>query len=117
MDFLLNEETHDVVFTNGEIPVTGDSKQHVSQRLKIKLLTYLGEWFLNSSVGVPYQQQIFGKVKSKAAIDAIFIEQITSEPDVVDLVEFYSTISPDRRYSVRFRVRTNTGQITDPIEI
>lgn len=117
MDLQLDEETHDIVFNNNIVTVTTEQKQSVAQLLKIKLLTFLGEWFLDTDNGVPYYQQIFGKVRSKAAVDAIFRQKISEEPEVVEIVEFESEISADRTYSLKFRVRTTLDQITDSIQI
>lgn len=117
MDILLDEETHDVAFSNTEITVTTEQKQSVAQLLKIKLFTFSGEWFLDTANGVPYYQQIFGKVRSKEAIDAIFRAKISEEVDVLEITEFDSTLSDDRTYTLSFRVRTTLGQVTDNIQI
>ena len=117
MDILLDEETHDLVFNNSSVTVTTKQKQSVAQLLKIKLFTFLGEWFLDTDNGVPYYQKIFGKVRSKEAIDAIFRAKIVEEPDVVEITEFESTLSADRTYSLKFRVRTTLDQVTDSIVI
>ncbi|AGR89492.1 hypothetical protein X832_gp022 [Pseudomonas phage PAK_P5] len=42
MDLLLDENSHDIVFVNGQTPVTQGQVQIVAQRLKIKLWTFLG---------------------------------------------------------------------------
>ena len=117
MDLLLDEDTHDVVFDNSTTTVTNEQRQSVAQLLKIKLLTFLSEWFLDTTAGVPYYEQIFGKVRSKAAIDAIFRAQIESEPAVLEIVDFDSTLDGTRTYSLRFRVRTTLDQITEFISL
>lgn len=122
MDMLLDNDPlsptyGDLIYDNSSVTVTSSQAESVAQKLTIKLRTFLGEWFLNTANGVPYYQQIFGKVRSKAAIDSIFMEKIAEEPDVVELVEFTSEISNDRTYTISFRVRTTLGQITDQINI
>jgi hypothetical protein len=119
--FIENDPTSlnfgDVVYDNTKVTVTGGSSEAVAQRLTIKLNTFLGEWFLNTTAGVPYYQQIFGKVRSKAAIDIIFRQQISSEPGVLEITDFFSDISAGRTYSLTFRVRTTQNQITETITI
>lgn len=117
MDILLND-VGDVAFDNGAAPlVTSEQRQDVAQRLQIKLRTFLGEWFLNTEIGVPYLQQIFGKGRQRSAIDVIFQTQILEEPDVLEIVEFNSTLDAAQRdYSLSFRVRVASG-ITDTITI
>lgn len=122
MDMLLDNDPlssnyGDLIYNNSSATVTTNQAESVAQKLTIKLRTFLGEWFLNTANGVPYYQQIFGKVRSKVTIDSIFIEKIVEEPDVVELVEFTSEISNDRTYTISFRVRTTLGQITDQVNI
>lgn len=116
MDILLDETTHDAVFVNGETPVTNGVADGLKQRLKIKLLTFKGEWFLNTNYGTPYFQQIFGKRRSKSSVDIIFRELIQEDDDVLSILKFNSSLSPQRTYSLSFTVRSISGEtieITD----
>lgn len=117
-DLLLNPETHDLFFINGETPMTYENKLTVAQKLKIKLLTFQSEWFLDTTIGIPYFQTIFTRGVSKATIDTIYQEAILSEPDVVEIVEFNSMIDTETRsYKLSFIVKTNQNQITDYVDI
>lgn len=118
MDLLLDPVTHDLVFVNGQATVTQTQSEIVTQRLKIILYTFLGEWFLDTSIGVPYFQQVFGKVRSKSAIDVIFQNIISNDEGVVEIREFSSDLSTgDRGYTMTFKVRCNDDTITDDITI
>ena len=110
MDILLDEDTNDIVFVNGECPTTLTRQQSIAQRLKVLLQTFTGEWFLNTTTGVPYFDGVFGKVRSKSSVDLIFQEKILSDPGVIEMLEFNSELDNSRReYSMRFRVRTTEG--------
>lgn len=118
MDLLLNPNTGDLVFTNGGSPVTQRTATVVAQRLRITLYTFLGEWFLDSTVGVPYYQQIFGKIRTKSAVDLIFQQIITNDPDVIEILTFSSTLdSANRGYSMTFQVRVSDNTSSLPITI
>lgn len=118
MDLLLDPNTNDLVFKNGAVTVTSSQSEIVAQRLKVTLYTFLGEWFLDDEVGVPYFQQIFGKARSKATVDVIFQNIISKDPGVVEIREFNSTLdNPSRGYSMSFKVRVSDGTITDNITI
>lgn len=118
MDILLNTETGDIEFDNTNSPLVTDSlNSDLSQRLRIKLQTYLGEWFLNSDIGVPYYQSVFTKGTSKSATDLVFQQQILSERDVIEISEFTSELNTlSRLYTLSFRVKTAEG-FTDLISI
>jgi hypothetical protein len=117
IDILLDTDLHDIIFVNGSAPVTTTQQINVAQRIKITLQTFLGEWFLNTTVGVPYFEAIFGKVKSKASIDLLLQEKILADPGVIEMVSFESELDNSKRvYSMSFKVRTSEG-VTDDISI
>lgn len=118
MDLLLNSDTNDLVFQNGACPVTQLLTAIVAQRLKITLYTFLGEWFLDSTIGVPYFQQIFGKIRTKATVDLIFQRIISDDPDVIEILSFDSSLTPETRgYSMTFQVRVSDNTESLPITI
>lgn len=117
MDILLSEDEHDAIFINGETPVTESIDDGLKQRLKIKLLTFKGEWFLNTEYGTPYYQQVFGKGRSKAVVDSVFRDVIRADRDVLRITSFESTLSTDRRYSLNFSVLSRTGNTVEIEEI
>lgn len=120
MDLLLNPTSWDIVWNNGPLTkefTTQPLVQTVGQRLKIRLLTFLGEWSFNTVYGVPYFQMLLGKKQtSKAAADLIFQQQILAEEGVKEIVTFNSTFV-NRKYSLSFSVRVVTGEVTAPIVI
>lgn len=115
MDLLLTG--NDLVFSNGFCPVTRDLAEATTQRLIIKLNTFLNEWFLNTEYGIPYYESIFGKQRLKSTIDNIFQNKILEETNVIRIAEFSSSISSDRVYSMTFKVLVQDGTSTNPITI
>lgn len=104
MDLLL--ENNDIVFINGECPVTYNQRDVVAQRLKITLQTFLEEWFLDLDVGIPYFQRVFQKHSNKTSVDAIFQQAIIDDPGVIELLSYRSTLNAAKRgFSVEFEVR------------
>jgi len=120
MDFRLDANSHDVVWTNGPLQISDTTQpytQTVAQRLKIRLLTFQEEWFMDTTYGVPYFQRLLGrKQKSKSAIDLIFQQKILEEQGVKEIVSFESSFI-NRQYSLTFRAKVVDGSITDPIQI
>lgn len=116
MDMLLDPASNDVVFINGQCPVTTSDFNVVAQRLKIRLLTFLGEYDFNTEYGVPYFQRILGKRIRKQDIDNIFQQQILLEEGVVEILDFNSTLI-NSTYSLSFRARNDKRLITPVVEI
>ena len=113
-DILLDEKTHDILFTNQDLTFTEDSDgQSLAQRLEIKLLIFKGEWILDEDFGVPYYQSILIKGVSKSQVDSIFQEQILTTPDVQTITSFSSNFDNGiREYTLDFTVREVNGEET-----
>lgn len=117
MDLLIDSLTGDLVFTNGVCPVTQLQADVVAQRLRITLYTYYGEWFLDDTIGVPYVQQIFSKIKRKSTVDLIFQGLIAADPGVIEIISFSSEISAQRGYTMTFQVRVADNSASLPITV
>lgn len=120
MDLLLDTQTHDIVWNNGPLIreyTTQPFTQTVAQRLKIRLLSFYGEWFADTTYGVMYWERILGvKQTSKAAVDLLFQQAILKEEGVKEIVSFDSTFR-NRQYSLVFQVKVVNGEITQPISV
>jgi|SRR5690554_5041530 len=111
MDLLMNISTdHDCLFINGECPVTSTPEQKMAQKIKIKLLTFRGEWFHDTTYGVPYWQEILGHKVSKSRVDMLIQEAILEEEGVKEIIDFRSSLNK-RDYSVTAKIRVHDGSI------
>ena len=109
MDLKVDRETGDMIFVNGSCPITTDFTDSTAQRVYIMLRTFLGEWYLNETTGVPYLSRILGHKVEKSTVDRILQEKILQEEGVADILEFTSTLDK-RVYEARFRIRTTAGE-------
>ena len=80
MDILLG--TGLTLTSKNDIALTTSYAQSVSQRLTIRLKTFINEWMLDLNYGVDWLNSVFGKGRSKSAIDAIIRNTINQEPEV-----------------------------------
>lgn len=117
-DLRLDEDTHDLYFENNDLVITTGESDSLRQRLKVKLYSFQGEWFLNTQEGVPYFESIFGKNRAKESIDTIFKRKIVEENEVEQLIDFKSVVDRTNRvYSMQFRVKAADEDTPIPIEI
>lgn len=69
-----------------DIPASGitiiKGDDATAQKFRSRLRMFLGEWFLDTRLGIPYIQQIFKKGMKIPAAQAIFVRAITSIPQV-----------------------------------
>lgn len=98
-------ETGDFILTSGS--------EAVAQDLMQRLQFFLGEWFLDVTLGIPYFEQIFVKNPNLPNLEALLINQILSTPGVIRLNSF--TLDPDfslRNLKVQFQLLSTSGMVS-----
>jgi len=82
-DIQLDRDTHDLVIDpgTGDIQLL-DGPRRIAQQIKVTLLAFLGEWFLDTSFGVPYLEEVMIKNPRSSTLQAIFRAKITDVPGV-----------------------------------
>lgn len=86
-DIKLNDD-HDIFIGEDNDLVVISSADQVAQNVKIRLLSYLGEWFLNIKSGTPYFQSILGQVYRPQNAAAIIRKRIIGTPGVDSMLKF-----------------------------
>jgi hypothetical protein len=126
-DLALNRLDHDMVFqpipAEFNKPVKYqlfimDTADRVAQQIKINLLSFLGEWFLDTTYGVPYLEKILVKNPRMPVIETILRSHIKSVPDVKKVV--YLALDWDRRTRalfVEFEADTELGPIHESFKL
>lgn len=119
MDFKLNTQ-NDIIWHNGPLlkeDTTQSQVEVTGQRLKILLQSWLGEWFLDTTYGIPYSQRIIAiKQTSKASTDLILQQKVLSDAGVKEIISWDSTFI-NRKYTLVFQVRVIDGTISSPIVV
>lgn len=113
-DFKL-DDNWDLELTKSNITLIETIEKETVQRLKIKFYTYLGEWYLNKNVGIPYFQTIFKKGTPKAVVDGIFKTLITNDRNVVSLDKYESQITRGYEYVMAFTATVNQGKVVTAV--
>ena len=99
---LVLQET-DLVLTTGQEAI----EQHLTQRLR----TFVGEWFLNNTIGIPYFQQIFKKQPDPIIVDSVLKKEIIETPGIAKLVDFELDLDSTRVLNLSFRAQTIEGDV------
>jgi hypothetical protein len=114
-DILLDRETHDLPAVIYDLPVVR-GVDLIRQRLKQRLLTILGEWFLDGDIGLPWFGELAQKGIAEDQVSALLLRVIAETEGVSEVVSFDLTINRQRReLVVNFRVLSPEGEI--PVEI
>jgi hypothetical protein len=106
-DLLIDPATGDIKIVNNAPILETDEATLVRQRLTIRLNTFLGEWFYNLEVGVPYFEQILTQQYQRFLVENILRDVILKTEGVVRITNFEGTFNPrERVYNATFTVTT-----------
>lgn len=99
----------DIDIQNGNL-VLVEGQEEIKQHLEQRLRAFLGEWFLDQTIGVPYFDEILKKNVIPSEVETIFINEILSTPGVVRLLTFDLTlIKSTRQLNLTFIAETVDG--------
>ncbi|CAB3744729.1 MULTISPECIES: hypothetical protein [Achromobacter] len=95
-----------------------DGAERIAQQIKTTLLTFLGEWFLDTTFGVPYFDDVLVKSPNRASIEAIFRARIRAVPDVARVRGLELQIERQLRVlRVTYDVDTAAGRLERVVEL
>lgn len=110
-DILLNSQ-HDIDISNLDLSIVSGADS-VAQALSIRLQFFKAEWFLDTSVGIPFYTNIFVKNPNFTHIETLLKAEILSVENVRELLKFETEyIAAERKFVVNFEVNTTFGIIT-----
>jgi len=111
-DIAMNINNNDLILQDGDLLLI-DNAERCAQQILISLRFWYGEWFLNTTEGVPYLEYILIKNPNIAHVRQVLTEAI----EQVDGVQSVDSMTIDfdrqgRRLAVDYAVTTNYGLIT-----
>ena len=111
MDLKIDTSTGDVAIENGEL-VLLDGSEAIAQHLRVRLQFFLGEWFLDRRIGVPYYQKLLGQKPNTTTVKALMRQVIAATPGIETINDL--TVDYDgatRVLSISFRSETSEGPL------
>lgn len=104
----------DLLMHNGDFVLTSpDAAIGTDQTLQLiasRLRLFLGEFFMDTSAGLPYLSLAGSKGTTQADIDAVVRDAILGTPGVIALTQYQGSAQRAQRlYTITFKVVTQTG--------
>lgn len=84
---------------------------YIMQKLLIVLRTFLGEWFLDTSAGIPYFEDILKKNYDPSRVESVLKSAILDVPGVDQITAFDMNLIDPRTLVVTFTVTTDFGEL------
>lgn len=108
----VDRETNDLVVEKGRLKLTTTLTEAVAQKIQCRLKVVQGEWFLDSSFGLPWFTRIFKKAPDFNDIKTIFVSTILDTEGVDSLLSFTPKFNKKTRtYSFTFSAKLENGDI------
>lgn len=111
----IDQTTRDLVLDDLHRIAMVDGHEARKQRLWLRLGTHLGEWFLDTFLGVPWLE-IMEKGTSKALMAAEIRKAILSDEEVVSIESLEISPLENRAVHIRFTATLSSGE-TMPAEV
>ena len=109
-DIQMDLDTNDLLLLGGDIQIVRGSDA-INQDLQQTLQVWLGEWFLDTTVGIPFKQQILVKNPNLDVIQATLLDAAQNVPGVSEIDDFqFAYDSTSRSLAVSITVKTTNGQ-------
>jgi hypothetical protein len=112
-DIQLDRSTHEVHIdpSTGDLQLV-DGAARVAQQIKVTLLLFLGEWFLDTTFGVPYFEDILVKNPRWGTVNAVLRARIADVPGVGRIRRLTLDFNrPTRSLTVTFEAETAFGLV------
>lgn len=105
----------DLVIENGDL-ATVSGADEVAQRIRDRLLTFRGEWFLDLEFGPSYREDILKKGVTLETVSAILKTEIL-EVVTGDFEDFQTRLNSERRLEISYTLNIEEGQIEETVTI
>ena len=101
-----------LVTANGgkNLSLVTDKTQWAAQHLTNRFLFFLGEWFLDTTLGLPYFQQIAVKNPDLRVLTQLFTKVVLGVPPIVSIEQLSVSLNAARQASLFLRAKTDNGQ-------
>lgn len=112
MRIRMQDTNGDMVFGQGQNNFYVDQKEGVGQLIQTRLRLWYGEWFADTTDGVPYAQDVLGK-SSPDVYNEVIKDRILSTTGVSDITAYTSTEDrTTRKLTISVSVNTIYGPVS-----
>lgn len=111
-DLQLNNLTHDLDLVNFDLVLT-EGNNSIKQALKIRLLFFVNDWYLDINEGIPFYENIYDKNISLTEVDNIIKTVILKTDGVNEIISYNSNFNKEtRKFNIDFKVNTIYGEVS-----
>ncbi len=109
----IDQDTNDLYLEpSGNLAIARAAKA-VGEHVRQRLMTFQGEWFLDTTAGVPWLEQIFAREYDPALAEAVVKAEILNTDGVSEIISFSVSFDINlRRLDIRgIEVKTTYDEV------
>lgn len=109
-DLMLVPNTWSLDKPQFDLQLSTSSGEALAQKLRLRLSMVQGEYYLNTTIGIPYTTRVLVKAPDKVVIDAYFKREILRTVGVAEIKSYSSVYNASTRsLKVSFTVIDSSG--------
>lgn len=109
-DLMLVPNTWSVDRAQFDLRLSDTSSEALAQKLRLRLSMVQGEYFLDTTIGIPYTTRVLVKAPDKVIIDAYFKREILRTAGVAEIKSYSSVYNASARsLQISFTVIDSSG--------
>ena len=106
----LDPATHDLMLDGSNNLAIQHASAAIAQDVASVALTYSGECWFDTSLGIPYMQVMLGQNLNPALFSSIYDAAALTVPNVVAAQTSFNALTPERKITGTVKVIDTTGQ-------
>lgn len=115
-NFMIDRVTGDFATTadGTQIAQTLRTIDTIEQRIRTRLQTFRGEWYLDEGLGVPYFEEVMVKNPDVKRVRALLLTALLSVEGVKQVTQFEVAFIPgERRFTVNFHCISDDNEVVE----
>jgi hypothetical protein len=111
-DFAIAPQSNKFIWNKKGLSFTGSYLDYMAQKVRCSVSVFLGEWFLNKYIGIPYIPTTMEKINHRPLLETALIVTISNVKGIKRLVSFDSVYNGAKRLlKVKFVAECENGEI------
>jgi hypothetical protein len=116
-DFAVDLHSNKFLWNKKGLQYTGSYLDYMAQKVRCSISLFLGEWFLNRNIGIPYIPTTMEKIDHRPLLETALIVTISGIKGIKRLVSFNPAYdSRERILKIKFVAECENGETLDMSE-
>jgi hypothetical protein len=111
-DFAVDPHSNKFLWDKKGLQFTSNHLDYMAQKVRCAISIFLGEWFLNKNIGIPYIPTTMEKINHRPILETALIVTISNIKGIKRLASFDPTYDSRKRLlKIKFVAECENGEI------